>query len=111
MLAGVLLHVVKTAGPVQRQRQARAHGQRPVRMVQQYAVPLVAAGDDSIPDATGIAGLSAGVVEDHRLVQHKVKASVRGEAGFHHRLAGSQVAVFQIQALCHAVKSLPVALK
>ena len=105
MLAGVLLHVVEAARPVDFRLHVRARRHGPVGVVEERAVRLVAAGDRDgaagKAERAGVARLAAGVGEKDRLVEREVVARLRRRAGEHARAAAGQVAVFEIQASGH----------
>ena len=105
VLAGVLLHEVEAARPVDFGLHGGAHGQRGVRMVQEHAVRLVAAGDrhgDPLrAQQPGIAGLAAGIGKEHGAVENDIEAIRCLRAGEHLRVAAFPVAVGKIQAIGH----------
>lgn len=102
---GVLLHVVKTARPVDFRYHGLPRRQRAIDVVYEIAAPLVAAAHGRFTareaEFAGVARLPAGVGEEDGAVEHDgvpVRLPLCGEYA---RVAVRQVAVGQIEAFGH----------
>ena len=83
MLAGVLLHMVKAAGPVDRAANRFPHGQGLVAGMMDHAVPFVDVPHVDAAQGAVVGGLSAALGIEGGTVQHHVPRLFVGGAGQH----------------------------
>ena len=97
VLAGVLLHMIEAARPVDMAADLRAHRQLTVAQVGDDAVLLVYVQHPGIPQRAVVGGLSAALGIEGGTVQHHRKAALHSPAGLHHGGEVLQKGVFVVE--------------